>query len=83
VTVDTGRSRLIESSSQVNRRPSAQASGRPSINLLENGLPPDATPEEDMLTTLLTTDEALREVLSIYGNLEKIAIDKKADLMVG
>jgi hypothetical protein len=51
--------------------------------LLENGLPPDATPEEDMLSTLLTTDEALREVLSIYGNLEKIAIDKKADLMVG
>jgi hypothetical protein len=31
-----------------------------------------------MLSTLLATDEALQEVLSIYGNLEKIAIDKKA-----
>jgi hypothetical protein len=75
VTVDTRKSRLIESSSQVNRRPSAKASGRLSINLRENGLPTD---EEDMLSTLLATDEALQEVLSIYGNLEKIAIDKKA-----
>jgi hypothetical protein len=77
--VDAQRSRSVESSFQLNRRPSQTGPGRRNMQTREDGSPIDLTIEEELLAALVATDEALQEALRVYDNLERVAKERQAE----